>query len=490
MKTTKVKLQPALIAVFLLGYLQMNAQTYQPNWQSLEQRGIPEWFHHDKFGIFIHWGVYAVPAYAPVIKNSGESYAEWYWYRIHENNGRFRAFHDQQYGRDFSYSDFAKDFKAELFDAQQWASVFKRSGAKYVVLTSKHHDGYCLWPSKEADRHWGRPWNAASGAPGRDLAGELTEAVKANGLRMGFYYSLYEWFNPLWQADKQLFIEQHMIPQFKDLVTRYQPSLIFSDGEWDLEDKDWRSEELLAWLFNESPVAKDVVVNDRWGKHTRGTHNGAMYTTSEYGSGMDASIVWEENQGVGNSYGYNRNESIDDYKTGAELKLLLVDVVARGGNLLLNVGPRADGRIPVYMENCLLEIGEWLEANGESIYGTTAYKTPYQWSAGKVREQKGGHYMTGYNVADQVKKGGEYAHIEAFFTKKGKDLYCIVPGIEGNTFVLKGFTLPKPAKVTLLGSGRTLPAKQRGGDCHIDLSDVRPGEVDGKLFVIKVGEAL
>src|SRR5690606_24351350 len=123
--------------------------------------------------------------------------------------------------------------------------------------------------------------------------------VKASGLRMGFYYSLYEWFNPLWQADKQLFIEQHMIPQFKDLVTRYQPSLIFSDGEWDLEDKDWRSEELLAWLYNDSPVAKDVVVNDRWGKHTRGTHNGAMYTTSEYGSGMDASIVWEENQGIG-----------------------------------------------------------------------------------------------------------------------------------------------------------------------------------------------
>ncbi len=484
-----MKIKPIWMLILALGCSHVNAQPYQPQWESLEQRGIPEWFHQDKFGIFIHWGMYAVPAYAPAIKNSGESYSEWYWYRLHEGNERFRAFHDQHYGRNHSYPDFEKDFTTELYNPEHWASIFKRSGAKYVVLTSKHHDGYCLWPSEEADRHWGRPWNAVSGTPGRDLLGELTDAVRGAGLRMGFYYSLYEWFNPLWQTDRQLFVNKHMIPQLKDLVTRYKPSLIFSDGEWDMEHDDWRSEEVLAWLFNESPVADEVVVNDRWGKHTRGKYNGALYTTSEYGSGMDASIIWEESQGIGNSYGYNRNESIDDYKSGLELKLLLVDVVARGGNLLLNIGPRADGRIPVYMEQCLLEIGSWLETHGEAIYGTTAYKTPYQWSAGKPRERQEGHYMSGYNVADFVKKDGEYAHIEAFFTKKDRDLYCIVPGIAGDTFVLRDVEMPEAAKATLVGTGKELAVTQMGSDCHIDLSGIRPGELNDQLFVIKLENA-
>ena len=149
---------------------------------------------------------------------------------------------------------FAPMFKAELYDPNQWADIFHRSGAKYIVLTSKHHDGYCLWPSKEANESWGRPWNAVDIGPGRDLLGELTNAVRAKGIHMGFYYSLYEWYNPLWATDRAMYVEKHMFPQFKDLVTRYKPSVIFSDGEWDMDSKDWRSEELMAWLFNESPV--------------------------------------------------------------------------------------------------------------------------------------------------------------------------------------------------------------------------------------------
>ena len=147
------------------------------------------------------------------------------------------------------------------------------------------------------------------------------------------------------------------------MVTKYKPSVIFSDGEWILEDTDWKSTEILSWLYNESPVAKEIVVNDRWGKSTR-SKNPSTYYTSEYGSGMDKSVVWEENRGMGQSYGYNRMEKLADYKTSNELILMRIDIVSRGGNLLLDIGPAADGTIPVIMEERLTDIGKWLEING------------------------------------------------------------------------------------------------------------------------------
>ena len=134
------------LLVLIFAYAQStNAQNYQPNWESLNTRKIPAWFHQDKFGIFIHWGVYSVPAYAPIMPNSGYSYSEWYRYRLYEKQKDFMAFHDKNYGSSFAYEQFEPMFKAEMFDPNQWADVFKKSGARYVVLTSKHHDGYTLW---------------------------------------------------------------------------------------------------------------------------------------------------------------------------------------------------------------------------------------------------------------------------------------------------------------------------------------------------------
>jgi alpha-L-fucosidase len=461
------------------------AQQYQPNWPSLNKRGIPEWFHDAKFGIFIHWGVYAVPSYAPVIENSGDSYAEWYWYRVQEGNKYFRAFHDKNYGADFLYPDFEKQFTAQMFDPEQWADIFKKSGARYVVLTSKHHEGYCLWNSPEADRDWHRSWNAVTGTPHRDLLGDLTNAVRAAGLRMGYYYSLYEWFDPLWLEDKNRYVKEHMIPQFKDLVTRYKPSVIFSDGEWDLPDSVWHSPELLAWLFNESPVARDVVVNDRWGSNTRGQNHGCTYTTSEYGSGMDAGVVWEENRGIGHSYGYNRNEQLSDYKSSHDLILMLADIVSRGGNLLLDIGPTADGRIPVIMQQRLIDIGTWLSTNGEAIYGTSAWKIPYQWSAGKRPEKNDKSFMAGYDVAALVKPRQDQAHIEYFFTTKGKNLYCIVPHYTPQVKI-RDLMVPPGTKATILGTGTAFSCKQSGNDCVIDLSSLQPGVVSSDIFVVKL----
>jgi alpha-L-fucosidase len=478
------------ISVLLLLIISIaNAQQYEANWASLNQRKIPAWFHQDKFGIFIHWGVYAVPAYAPVIPNSGLSYAEWYWYRVNEGQEDFKAFHDKNYGSNFQYQQFESQFKAEMFDPKKWADIFKRSGARYVVLTSKHHEGYTLWNSAESDRDWKRTWNAVTGTPKRDLLGDLSDAVRADGLKMGYYYSLYEWFNPLWQSDKARFVSEHMFPQFKDLVTKYKPSVIFSDGEWEMSDTAWRSPELLAWLFNESPVKNEVVVNDRWGRTTRGKNTGCTYATSEYGAGMQPGIVWEENQGIGHSYGYNRNEGLDDYKTSHELILILVDVVARGGNLLLDVGPTADGRIPVIMQQRLVDMGDWLVKNGEAIYRTEPYSQTYQWSEGKIPEKSDQNFMADYNISRMVKISKDYAHIEAFFTTRDKNLYCIFPVYQPRLLLKKVKYSPK-MKASVLGSDIAIPLKNTASGIELDLSSLKPGEISHKIFVVKLENAL
>lgn len=331
---------------------------YAAEWESLDKRPTPAWFSDAKFGIFIHWGVYSVPAWGP-----RTDYAEWYLRRLRTKGSETEAFHKRVYGEDFAYEDFAPLFTAELYDPDEWAELFVRSGARYVVLTSKHHDGYCLWPSKES-----KGWNAVDNGPGRDLLGELTRAVRKTDVKMGFYYSLYEWYHPLYQTDVDKYVTEHMLGQIKDLVVRYEPDIVWTDGEWEHPSSTWRSEEFLAWLFNESPVGEWVVVNDRWGKETRHVHGG--YFTTEYGSGLAAGHPWEECRGMGHSFGYNRNETVFDYRSPRRIIHTLIEIVSRGGNLLLDIGPTGDGRIPVIMQERLVQIGEWLDVNGEAIYGT------------------------------------------------------------------------------------------------------------------------
>jgi alpha-L-fucosidase len=434
---------------------------YTANWESLDRRPMPTWFLDAKFGVFIHWGVYSVPAWGQV----GE-YAEWYWNRLPSKEAKWApsvAFHAKNYGANFDYKDFAPKFTAELFDATKWADLFARAGIKYVVPTSKHHEGFALWPSAEASRTWGRPWNAAEIGPKRDLMRELADATRAAGLKFGFYYSLYEWYNPLWLSDKPRYVAEHMIPQFKDVVTRYQPSIIFSDGEWEMDSKAWRSEEMLAWLFNESPSRNEVVVNDRWGKETRHKHGG--YYTTEYAAGMqDDSHAWEESRGMAFSYGYNRAERVDDYKTGREFILVLVDLVSRGGNLLLDIGPAADGTIPPLMEQRLLEIGDWLKVNGEAIYGTRFAGRSCQWTAGEQPKQEYGEYMVKYSLMDQVGQAPKDGRAvkQVFFTKKPGALYAITAGWPGKQLVLCGVKVPAGAVVTMLGVPGVLPTSLNG----------------------------
>ena len=350
----------------LIAVLAAFGQTvYEPTWESINSRPNPQWFEDAKFGIFIHWGVYSVPAWGPK-----DRYSEWYWHDMQDKNGETWQFHVETYGENFHYQDFAPLFKAELYDPDHWAEIFDRAGAKYVVLTSKHHEGFSLWPDPT---NWN--WNAMDIGPHRDLAGDLVQSVRDRGLRMGFYYSFYEWFNPLYRSDVDRYVDQYMLPQMKDLVERYQPDMIWPDGEWDHPSETWRSTEFLAWLFNESSAPKDVAVNDRWGRGSRSINGG--FATPEYQHRQDGPLMaqgrFEECQGMGKSFGYNRNETADNYRSTTELLHLLIDTVSRGGNLLLDIGPTADGRIPEIMEQRLLEMGEWLSVNGEAIYGSTRW---------------------------------------------------------------------------------------------------------------------
>jgi alpha-L-fucosidase len=431
------------------------AQKYEPTWESLDSRPNPQWFPDAKFGIFIHWGLYAVPAWAPSGNDLGiyDKYAEWYWHRIgtpDDDNkelnwvrGLFRAHHEKQWGKDFSYQNFASLWKAENFNPDQWAEIFKNAGAKYVVLTSKHHEGFTLWPSAQS---WN--WNSMDIGPRRDICGELNQAVRKQGLHMGYYYSLYEWFNPLYKNNVNKYVDDHMLPQMKDLINRYEPDVLWTDGQWDHNSDVWKSTEFLAWLFNESKVKDRIVVNDRWGLDTNGKHGG--FFTTEYeqthaNKGIDKSKVkaLEECRGIGGSFGYNQNETLSEYMTSKDLIHLLVRKVANGSNLLLNIGPTADGRIPVIMQQRLADMGSWLKVNGEAIYETT------KWN----------------NAPDQKSA-------DVFFTQKGSTLYVICTNPKVKSISVS--TIKNAKSVSLLGSDGRVNFRRNGMGLIIDVPAAVP----------------
>lgn len=453
------------ISALLLFSQTVFSKKYKSNWESINSRPTPSWFEDIKFGIFIHWGVYSVPAWAPANEDIGvyAKYAEWYWWRINEDSkaGKmFRDYHNKMYGENFKYQDFAGDFKAQHWNPAQWADIVKRSGAKYVVLTSKHHEGFTLWPSAQS---WN--WNSVDVGPHRDICGDLSKAVKDAGLHMGFYYSLYEWYNPTYKNNLEKYVDEHMIPQLKDLVSTYKPDLLWTDGEWDHPSNKWKSTEFLTWLFNESPVKDNICINDRWGKETRGKLGG--YFTTEYGHVYgDVENInavkhpWEECRGIGTSFGYNQVEDVNNYLSSKACIDLLIEKVAGGGNLLLDIGPTADGRIPVIQQQRLLDIGAWLDINGEAIYGTRKWE------------------------------GSENNKLEnIFFTKKGKDLYVHCTKFPSSEILIKG--IKKASKVTLLGVAGNVKYKKSGKTIKITPPQISPETNPSKYaWVFKIEQAL
>jgi len=245
-------------------------------------------------------------------------------------------------------------------------------------------------------------WNSMDLGPKRDLVGDLAQAVRnTSNLKFGLYHSLYEWFNPLYLADKeskfqtQSFVQAKTMPELYELVNTYKPSVVWSDGDWEPNDTYWNATNFLAWLYNDSPVKDEVVVNDRWGSGILCRH-GDFYTCSDrFNPGVLQPHKWENCLTIDKkSWGFRRNAALTDYLTAADLVRQLVETVSCGGNLLLNVGPTRDGRISPIYEERLRQIGKWLDINGEAIYLTRPWthqndtRTPNIWYTASKDQSK------------------------------------------------------------------------------------------------------
>ena len=351
-------------------------ERYKGNWNSVNTHTVPKWYEDCKFGIFIHWGIYSVPAFAPHTWELGEvdskewfadnPYAEWYYNSLNIGKGPTYEHHMEKYGKDFKYEDFIPMWKAENWDPKQWAEIFKEAGAEYVVLTTKHHDGFCLFPSKYTH------FNSVEMGPKRNITGELTEAVRDAGIRMGLYYSgLIDWQyanDPIFEDD-DLFgtasptfaYADYSYNQMNELVDDYAPSVFWNDIGWPKQSEEMMPY-FLAHYYNKVP---EGVVNDRFNDRY---HD---FLTKEYKSGsVNRKEKWEMCRGMGLSFGYNANEGDDKLISVPDLISLLVGTVANNGNLLLNIGPKADGTIPEEQVKRLKILGAWLKVNHDGIYGT------------------------------------------------------------------------------------------------------------------------
>ena len=425
---------------------------YENNWESLNTRPVPAWFGDAKFGIFIHWGLYSVPAFT-----GNGMYAEWYGKQIDDPEHPARKFHDRVYGPDFKYADFVKYFTAELFDADEWAELFRDSGARYINFVSKHHDGFCLYKSSLAPF-----WNTVDVGPHRDFCAELKAACEKTGVRFGVYHSVYEWWDPICLRDPEEYAVKHLIPMMKELIEKYQPNTLFTDGEWEQESRIWHSTDFLQWLYNESSVRDFIVPNDRWGTETRGKFGGNF--TTEYGEvGGGATLddapdkrPFEECRGIGRSFGYNRAEDPQDYLSVKELLKILCSLVSKGGNLLLNIGPSADGKIPAIMKERLLGIGKWLKVNGDAIYGSKVYT--YQPTEG------------------------------VYYTKQADAVYAITEAYPSGKHVFAEIPYRPDARVTLLGCDLPVSVYDADGKLGVDVPFVTPDKLGSEnLYTFRVG---
>ncbi|MGI0521024.1 alpha-L-fucosidase [Microbacterium maritypicum] len=342
---------------------------------------VPEWYRDAKLGFFVHWGLYSVPAWA-VQHGEGvniptedayawHQYAEWYGNTVRIAGSPTWERHQQLFGPGTSYEDLADQWDASAFDADAFVGELVGAGAKYIVPTTKHHEGFCLWDTATTG------FNAAARGPRRDLIAEFHDATRRAGAKFGVYYSgALDWhvsdFPPI-ESDTDLFrfrrndehFARYSAAQLDELVSRFSPDVLWNDIEWPDGGKGRDEYAVAALLERYFAAVPDGVVNDRWGVPYHG------FLTREY---TDIPEIipqpWESTRGLGFSFGFNQAEDERHSLSGAALIRLLVDVVAKNGNLLINVGPAADGSIPELQRSAMRELGTWLEANGDAIYGT------------------------------------------------------------------------------------------------------------------------
>lgn len=341
--------------------------------------GVPDWFADAKLGFFIHWGLYSVPAWAltgdqptPVEQAYAlHRYAEWYGntVRIPESPTRLR--HESHYGVGVSYEDFADSWQPVRANLVELVARIAAAGARYIVPTTKHHDGFCLWDTATTR------FNACTRGPGFDIIREIHDATGNHGLRFGAYFSgALDWhvsdFPPI-QSDRELFLfrrndaayARYCAAQLTELIDDFAPDLLWNDIDWPDGGKGHEDYALAALFRRYLERVPHGALNDRWGVPFHG------FATREYRHIPEKlDYPWEATRGLGYSFGYNQAETDQESLSGAELIRLLVDVVAKNGNLLINVGPRADGTIPEVQASAMAELGSWLSKHGAAVYGT------------------------------------------------------------------------------------------------------------------------
>jgi len=389
---------------------------YQPTWNSLHDRKLPEWYDQSKLGIFIHWGLYSVPAFAEPAGELGtipdtqwyirNPYAEWYYNSVNVGEGPTYEHHIKTYGKDFKYEQFADMWKAENWDPDKWAELFEAAGAKYVVLVTKHHDGFCLYPSRYTD------YNSVNKGPGRDIVGELAAAVRKRGLRFGCYYSgIIDWtfmHEPIYTDWDCRHLNcptyeyaDYAFKQWMELIDNYKPDVLWNDIGWPYAGEH-QLPHLFAHYYNTCP---DGVVNDRFNDLW---HD---FWCKEYEQGsIHRDQKWEMCRGMGLSFGYNEVEGPEHTLSPQKLTSLLAMSVANNGNLLINVGPKADGTIPEIQAESLRGMGKWLKTNAEAIYNTRP------------------------DESESYKSDG----LEVHFTRNGERHFVILENVSGEEKLVKG----------------------------------------------------
>jgi len=426
-------------------------------------RPLPAWYDDAKFGIFIHWGPYAVPCFAPVDNDMGELFAEGNWAAVFRESpytewylnswsleGSSTARHHAETHGDRTYASFVEEFRdrSRGVDVAHWAGLFAEAGARYVVPVTKHHDGFLMWRSDVPNPHRSG-WMAE-----RDHVGELAAAVRERGLRFGLYYSGgIDWtFQPPPIADLMGLITavpsssaycDYAIAHVRELIDRYEPASLWNDIGWPapLDPND-----TFAYYYDRVP---DGIVNDRFNviAVAQGTLH-ADIATPEYSTTASDARKWEVCRGIGRSFGYNRMESEATMPSVDELVWMLVDIVARGGNLLLNVGPTADGQIPMAQAARLTALGWWLRVNGAAIYGTRPWTVAQTGVAGDGREVR--------------------------YTATGDTVHVLVPGGCQGELRLPGRSVADGSTVRMLGNDRSLPHAVRDGALVVELADHQP----------------
>lgn len=429
---------------------------------------VPQWFRDCGLGIFIHWGSYSVPAWAEPIGEAGTNpdpfywqkhnpYAEWYWNTMRIDGSPTMAHHRATYG-DMPYEGFLDMWHAEAFDPDDMADLFARAGARYVVPTTKHHEGITLW-----DAPGSGGWNTVDRGPRRNLVDAFAESARGHGLRFGVYYSTgLDWHkephDPLTGApddhDRTAQGEgyaRYMYAQVMDLIDRYRPDVLWGDIDVPAiseQNNDFGVARIFDRFYEVNP---EGVVNDRWGL----TH--WDFRTVEYaqGAGLDDGCdMWQQARGIGYSFGYNQLETSDSYMTGAQAVRLLADTVSRGGNLLLNVGPRADGSIPDMQRRCLEDMAAWMEGHAPCVHDVRPFPQGMPSDDPWIRWTCDDRHV--YALVDDC---GE----------TGFDLRVDGDGAPGEPGAFD------PHSATMLGDGTPVRVTERdGGIIHVDIAAAIP----------------